>query len=783
MLSQKNRLRCLLLLFILCPLFRAIAVESTLEEALITVSINGEGYSSVINAYKDTNSFYISEADMLSYRIKKEFLTKSLITINNKEYSDISKLKGVKFSFISTKLLLDIYFPPEYFITTSFSYSKDGKKAEYLSGSGGYFNYGVSYNGYKSSRYDERNVNLLPEFVLFNDYGAGSTNFFLQKTLHGSKHIYNLKGLDQSKAIRLDTFWFYESPDNMHRIRLGDSITRATLWSGAARFIGIKFARDFTVQPGFITSPRPSISGTAAVPSAVDVFVNNVKVQSGQTPPGNFFLENIPVINGAGIVELQMRDITGNVNVIHVPYYASESLLKTGLDDYALDIGKTREFYGIKSNSYRNYFASGIYRYGVTNYYTAGIYGQIMEKLKMASFDNAFLVGNYGTINLSLAGSQKFNKSGNLVSVGFQRQSDISFGGLITINSRHFGDVSTFPHSYFSQRNTRAYMGTSLGNYGAINTSFTLTRDRKKYQTKLLDIAYQKQLLPSTNLLISAGRNFGDQKYTFAFLSINVDLGDSRSASVSVEKHNNKYREVLDYSKNSGTINGLDYRLQVAHEYNPELHAEARYSNKYADTTGRVSKYRHFSQYYANAQGSAFVANNDIYFSRPIAGCIAVIKVDDYEGINVYKDNHHIGQTNEGGMVAIYGIQSYTPSTIRVNTTDLPIHAKIDTHERTVYCKSNNIIFVPFGVKKSKVMTFHLIDDNGNYIQSSTKVQVGNKEAFTGYHGMVFLDDISNLDTMDGKACKNDSCCNFSLSIPDDGESEYINLGDVKCTK
>jgi outer membrane usher protein len=780
---KKNRRAPILFLLIFLPIFKLNAVESNLEEALLSIRINSQNYNSIVTAYKDATSFYILKSDMISYRIKDDLMTSALITIANQEYVDISKLKSVKYTFIKRKLLLDIEIPPEYFLLTTIDFEKPKEKIDYMSGEGAYLNYGVYYNGYQTPRIHERQISTLPEIVLFNDYGSGSSSFFLQETLHGSKQWENMRAFEQSKAIRLDTFWLYDSPNTMQRIRLGDSITRATDWGGAARFIGIKFAKDFSIQPGFITSPRPSINGTAAVPSVLDVFVNNVKVQSGQAPSGNFFLENIPVINGSGMVELQVRDITGSVSTIQVPYYASTSLLKPGLNDYSFEAGKIREYYGIKSNAYTEYFASGIYRYGITNFYTAGVHAEVMKKLQLASFDNSVLVGNYGTASFSIAGSKKYNKLGRLMSFGLQRQDNISFGGLITINSKHFSDISTFPHSYFTSRNIRSYLGTTLPDYSSVNSSFTIAKDRQNSLVKLLDLAYQKQILPSTNFAFSIGHNYGSQHYTYAFLSINVSLGDSRSTSVFVSKNNNRYRETLDYSKNSGTLNGLNYRLQVAHEHSPELHGEVRYGNNFADMTGRVSKYHDYALYQVNSKGSIFVANNDLHFSRPIYGCVAIIKVDDYKGINVYKDNHHIGKTNENGIVAIYDIQSYTPSTIRVNEKDLPIHANIDKHEKIIYCKTSNIIFVPFGIKRSRLATFNLIDSTGDYIPPATRVKIGEKEVFTGHYGMVFLDNILELEHINGMACKDNSCCNFKVSIPSDGEAEHINLGDVRCTK
>ena len=67
--------------------------------------------------------------------------------------------------------------------------------------------------------------------------------------------------------IRTDTYWRTDLPSSMDTLVLGDTVSSGGAWSRPVRYGGVRYARDFTLAPGYITYPTPSISGSAALPS------------------------------------------------------------------------------------------------------------------------------------------------------------------------------------------------------------------------------------------------------------------------------------------------------------------------------------------------------------------------------------------------------------------------------------------------------------------------------------------------------------------------------------
>ncbi len=127
--------------------------------------------------------------------------------------------------------------------------------------------------------------------------------------------------------VRLDTNWTIDDPANMRVLRLGDSISRGGVGGGPLRFAGIQAARNFSVQPGFVTIPLPSLSASAALPSVVDVYVDGALRQSRDVQPGPFEIADVPVVTGGG-VQLIVRDLLGREVLYRQSYYSAPTLLR-----------------------------------------------------------------------------------------------------------------------------------------------------------------------------------------------------------------------------------------------------------------------------------------------------------------------------------------------------------------------------------------------------------------------------------------------------------------------
>lgn len=108
----------------------------------------------------------------------------------------------------------------------------------------------------------------------------------------------------------------------------------------SVRLGGFQVQRNYSTRPDLITYPLPQFIGQAALPSTVDLIINGQKTSSTEVQSGPFILNNVPFINGKGEAVVVTTDAVGRQVTTSVPFYISNTLLKPGLFDYSLSLGK-----------------------------------------------------------------------------------------------------------------------------------------------------------------------------------------------------------------------------------------------------------------------------------------------------------------------------------------------------------------------------------------------------------------------------------------------------------
>jgi len=140
---------------------------------------------------------------------------------------------------------------------------------------------------------------------------------------------------------------------------------------------GAQVSRDFSLRPDLITYPVPTLAGSSAVPSAVDLYVNNVRQFSGTAPSGPFAINAVPSIRGAGEAVIITRDVLGRSVMTTVPLYIDSRLLVSGLTDFSVEAGFVRRAYALRSFDYAgDPSLSGSLRYGLTDRLTLEAHGE-----------------------------------------------------------------------------------------------------------------------------------------------------------------------------------------------------------------------------------------------------------------------------------------------------------------------------------------------------------------------------------------------------------------------
>ncbi|MBS0236762.1 MAG: fimbrial biogenesis outer membrane usher protein [Proteobacteria bacterium] len=767
------RISCWTYLLLCVITSKCLGRDKNYNAYVLLITFNHESDIEPTIVLKDNlERYFIPTQYLLDKHIKQALLANTKIQIDGTSYVNLSLLKSVIVELEPQGLKLILNVPHDHFDATgthlNLQSHTNATHPDIMSG--GFVNYDISLSKSQFHRKQKHNAILIPDIVVFNRYGVGQHGLLIGNNQSWGKH-------NSPMITRLETNWTCDFPTQVKRLRIGDTISHPASWGDSIRISGIQFATNFDIQPGFISYAQPSIRGSVRLPSTIDILAKNTRVFQGTIPAGGYFIDNPPLFNGAGELTLQVRDIAGKINTTVVPYYIANTLLKEGFSDYSIELGKTRANYGYKSNDYRDAAILATYKYGVTDYLTTDLHIEALKKLQVAGITNDWLVGTLGTMGTSVAASINRHRYGYLLGFNFQRQSDFSFGARIRVNNKHFNDISSWPKDYVSKIALQGTLGYYIQNYGTVSAYYTDSRDRCRKKYNLLTVGYQNQLWDKVSLLVSASKDLANKHSLSGIISLTMSLGSDKNITYASTQQSRQYHHSIELQKNLLEETGVEYRLKTT--TTKEFQGEVKSHHPNIDLSARAADVFGYKELFINAAGSAGFAGSKSFLSRNIRHCTILVNVGNFSNVRVYKDNHLIGRTAEDGNLLLHNISSYSPVNISIATEDLPMDTHIPYNTLTTYCAYKTVTYASFPAHTVRNIIMRLKNGNDQPLEAGMEVQIdGIADNFiTGYNGLVFIEDLGQLQTIQGRACKQGICCKFILN-----DTSNTKNAEVICT-
>jgi len=325
----------------------------------------------------------------------------------------LNDIAGLSFSYDAPAQAINIATSDQNRVAKSFDASEPGATGELANGLGMVTNYSAfaaAASRKKSKKFqvfafDGASVSLDNRF--YSPVGTVSNSGIIGTTAYNDKNW-----------LRLESNWSGSSADLMLTGTIGDFISGGLPWTRPVRMAGVQLRRNFDLRPDLITMPLPQLQGSAAVPSTVDVFVNNVKAYSQNVPAGPFVISNIPVVSGMGTARIVINEVSGRQTETALPFYAEPNLLRPSLFDFSAEVGLARQDYGVESFAYDDdVIGSASLRYGLTDWLTLEAHGEGGTDLingglgavaSLASLATLSVAGAYGNAHSGQEGWQIF---------------------------------------------------------------------------------------------------------------------------------------------------------------------------------------------------------------------------------------------------------------------------------------------------------------------------------------------------------------------------------------
>lgn len=742
------------------------ATQATPPEALwLAVSVNRQDPEVTLLLRAD-NRLFARRVDFERWRLALP--QADPLWHDGEAYYALDALPGIASELDASTQTLAIQAPATLFPPTH-RFARPALPAPALSPPGAFFNYDfVAQRALGQTRLDG-----FVELGAFNGAGVGTATA-LARDLG-----------ERAQLIRLETTWTRDAPDALASFRAGDTVSRAGAWSLPVRFGGVQWATNFAVRPGFVTFPLPTLSGESALPSTVDLFINDALRGRETVPPGPFTLPNLPVITGEGELRVVVRDLLGREQVLSERYYASPRLLRPGLADFAYQAGVLRNNFGLESNDYGRAFAAAAYRTGFTERFTGEISAELLRNQQTAGASGSLLWNRLGVFTLSAAGSHSDHGNGALASVEFERQSrSFSMNLRTQAASADFVQLGLPPGQRAPARISEARAGFSIPGGGTLGLGYVEQEHRNRPDVRLANLSYQMRAGPGS-LLFSAFRietqNGGERRAerTLA-LTFTLPLDGRTSASAGAVRQAGHGYGTVQVQRNLPAGEGMGYRLLAQSGTGERLQAGVSAQSAVGTYTAEAASSRGDTAYRLGAAGGIAWLDGGAFPSRRLGDSFALVRVDDYPGVQVYADNQPVARTDAQGRALVPRLRAYDRNLLRIEQADLPLDAEVGTlaHEAVPYYRSG--LLVSFPVHPARGALLRLVLEDGNRPPPGAQVQLDDRlERFPlGLDGEVYLTGLAANQR--GQAAWNGRRCVFELQVPQT-QDPLPHLGTVPC--
>jgi outer membrane usher protein len=663
--------------------------------------------------------------------------------------------------------------------------------------------FGASTKPADGSGFTFSGANVTLDGRMFGRYGTLSQSAILGSTIAQS-----------FDALRLDTTWSYSDPRTLITYRAGDAISGGLAWTRPIRFGGVQIQRNFSLRPDLVTLPLAAISGSAAVPSTLDVFVNNVKTYSTEVPAGPYQVTNIPTLSGASTAQVILRDAAGHQTQTSLPFFTSPSLLRQGLMDFSIDAGMPRILYGTDASTYvMSPIGSASLRTGLQDWLTLETHAETASGFGNAGFGALTRLGSAGVVSVAGSSSVYGGTLGYQAYAAFDTQimtfnihasvlqTFATYNDLASVTARFLSDPSIYQGLsgpslaalQTSIRPPKSLDTVSIGvplPWGKSSVNFAYLHHVLDDGTRsdILNVSYSRSVFGNASFYLSAFTDLSSQKNTGIFFGISAPLGDPSSNKTPI------YASASASSTSTGTNATVDigravqpepgsygWRLRDSEGATPYRSAAGIYRASVGQVDAYIQQTGGSTSGSAQLEGSIAMMGGGVFFSNRIDDAFAVVDAGA-PNVDVLYENRPAGKTNGQGLLLIPNLRSYQRNKISIDARDLPVDADAPVTQDILAPADRSGVIAAFKIKTdTKSAVVILKGKDGQFIApgSHGRNDATKEDFVVGYDGRTYLKGLGAANVVavdDGSGAG----CHASFAYEQKRNSQVV-IGPVVC--
>ena len=737
---------------------------SDVVPVLIRLNINGIPIKNTVMALRSSDEiWWLPSSALQSQRV--QLPNSKPLYFNGIDFYAIQDVGVTKIDFDTASQTLDIQFSASAFQLLRLAPETPAPAETYRKSSGLFVNYDLLW---------EQNPAGLRQ-SLFSELGAAAGPGVLT-----SSHAYFRLG-DVDTHLRLDTTYTTDRPSDRASWRIGDTISRpGSLLGRPVRFGGLQYATNFLTQPGLVITPMTTIGGQAALPSTLDLYVNNVMQSSRQIPPGPFSLSTAPIVTGDGEVSMRVRDIAGNEQIISQRFYASTALLAPGLSDFSFEGGFLRQNFGRESNDYGDFFASSSYRHGLSSELTVEGNAQAQQDgltLLGGGFNRAFT--GIGTATAALAYSHSRAGSGFQGLLGLERRSgNHSFAVRTQVASEDFRQVGVDTAQIIRRLDT-LFWGYRVQGLGSFSLSYLSQQTDNNRAAEIYSASFSTPRHSWGTFVVSAMQSRAETTQNSVYFLWVLPLERDVSASVMHLCGPDQQQTIFQANKSLPPGEGLGYRLQAA--VNGPQQAAVFARNRYGQARLEAASLNEQHSARAGISGAITHLDGQWFMSPRIGSSYGLIRMPGLNNVRVYVDNQLATRTNHDGYAFLPKLYPYVRNHVSVDQLDLPLDITIDSLTVQPVPAWRSGVVVDFPVRQQTSATLTLTLSDGQAVPAGALITVNQTDTIfaVGREGLAFISGLEKVNHLD--VVWRTGHCQAELAFSSAGASMIPHLGEFIC--
>ena len=633
------------------------------------------------------------------------------------------------------------------------------------------------------------------EAVLSTEWGIGGTTATFDSRSNSGKE----------RLVRGDTNWRYIDLASVRSYTAGDFVSNALTWSSSIRMAGFQIASAFDQRSDIVTAALPEISGSAALPSGIDIYINQLKTYSGGVPSGPFSVDRIPFFSN-GKLRAVITDQLGNKKEIVQSFYNNPRVLRKGLFNYSLDVGVPRLNYGRNSFDYDSILTgSASARYGL--FKTLSLEGHAefgSDGLVNAGVGTAATLGGIAYVAASVSGSRYHDFNGAKVTLDIETQ--LPRFKLFGSMQKNFGDYFDLGRASSYRLYEKALSRISGASSGFVNSSFSSAmRTGFSYQPTFdrLSISgnYTRIKTPAQSqetLGLSISRSFGSSLslYGTGFAGVSgyrqaggmltLVFRPTRgiSSQVTYNRRGDNGYTTMRVAHNQGREQGSFNWNLMANRYDTgELQGSAtgNYRTPFGSIGGMVERSNQSWRGRADIEGS-FILANGVHPANKIDHSYVVVR-NAGPGTKIRMGGVPVTTSNRDGSALISDVLANRLVKVSIDPVSLPDGWEADRTEDTLAVAYRQGGVVDFGAKYVRSALVVLVDAAGKPLPVGYPVTLNDsaEQFVVGYDGQVYFRG-AGLDNKITVDLGNDERCQATFTI-DESQKGTTYIASLPCKR